>query len=101
MRQPWDRGIPLGSQTGESECKHLNGDQVQRLPYHFFSIRTGNRPYPTESDEWVRLKGVSPVGEKWEKLANLFLAGLTSVFRDFERLYVLNAGSLRPVALIQ
>src|SRR6266700_4306414 len=45
MRQPWDRGIPLGSQTGESECKHLKEDQVQRLPYHFFLIYAAATTY--------------------------------------------------------
>jgi len=29
VRQVWGRGIPLGSQTGESECKHLEEDQYK------------------------------------------------------------------------
>src|SRR6266567_2891788 len=38
VRQLWDLRIPLGTQTGESECKRLKEDQVQSLPCHLFSI---------------------------------------------------------------
>src|SRR5882672_4946295 len=40
-------------------------------------------------------------GKKWEKLENLFVVGLTPIFRDFEGLSVLNVACLRSIALRQ
>src|SRR5205814_10013434 len=43
----------------------------------------------------------SPAGQKRQEVANLFFAGLASVFRDFKSLGMLDTHSLRAVALLQ
>src|SRR5438046_345030 len=49
----------------------------------------------------ARTQGPSPVGEKWEKLANFFVGGLMAVFRNFKSFHVLNAVRLGTVPLLQ
>ena len=92
--------MALGSKTGRRRCKQHKERQAWRLAHHFFSVDLFRTIVPRNPGSNSSAKKVSTVGEKWEKLTNLFLARLVPVFGDLKSLRVLNAGRLCAIPLL-
>lgn len=86
-------GMALGLKTGSQQRKER---QASRLTHAFSPF---NRTVAHRSGR-ASARRVSPVRKKREKLTDLFLVRLTSVFGDLKSLRVLNLGRLCAIPFL-
>lgn len=86
-------------ETGEPRRKQRKEREASRLPHRLFSVDPFNRTVARRTGG-ASASEVSPVRKKREKLADLFLARLMSVFGDLKSLRVLNAGRLCTIPFL-